>query len=104
MRPFNSSTSEPWNSYSNVSPLCVVSMGLGLGVFRIGPMTLTTACHLNVGDGGSHLRYLTHAPSDPRMIEVAAFSALVLQSRDKVTSPLGALWLQGLERVEARGA
>lgn len=29
------------------------------------------------------------------MIEVAAFSALLLQPRDKVTSPLGALWLQG---------
>lgn len=28
------------------------------------------------------------------MIEVAAFLALVLQPRDKVTSPLGALWLQ----------
>lgn len=28
------------------------------------------------------------------MIEVAAFPALVLQPRDKVTSPLGALWLQ----------
>lgn len=28
------------------------------------------------------------------MTEVAAFPALVLQPRDKVTSPLGALWLQ----------
>ena len=33
--------------------------------------------------------------SDPQMIEVAAFPALVIQPRDKVTSPLGALWLQG---------
>lgn len=33
--------------------------------------------------------------SDPWMFEVAAFPALVLQPRDKVTSPLGALWLQG---------
>ncbi len=39
--------------------------------------------------------------SDPAMIEVAAFAALVLQPRDKVTSPLGALWLQGFG--EGRG-
>lgn len=29
------------------------------------------------------------------MIEVAAFPARVLRLRDEVTSPLGALWLQG---------
>lgn len=38
---------------------------------------------------------------DPQMIEVAAFPALLLQPRDKVTSPLGALWLQGFG--EGRG-
>lgn len=34
--------------------------------------------------------------SDPKMIEVTAFPALVLRLTDKVTSPLGALWLQAL--------
>lgn len=38
------------------------------------------------------------------MIEVAAFPALVFQPRDKVTSPLGALWLQGLgEGIDTGG-
>lgn len=58
-------------------------------------MTLTTACHCDMGVGGSQPRYLTYITLDPQMIEVAAFSALALQPRDKVTSPLGALWLQG---------
>lgn len=38
------------------------------------------------------------------MIEVPAFPALVLQLRDKVTSPLGALWLQGFgEGIDTGG-
>lgn len=38
------------------------------------------------------------------MIEVAAFPAPVLQLRDKVTSPLGALWLQGfVEGIDTGG-
>lgn len=37
------------------------------------------------------------------MIEVAAFSALVLQPRDKVTSPLGALWLQDFGEGRSTG-
>lgn len=38
------------------------------------------------------------------MIEVVAFPAPVLQPRDKVTIPVGALWLQNLrERVETQG-
>lgn len=39
---------------------------------------------------------------DPSMIEVAAFPALVRRPRDKVTSPLGALWLQPLEMVKTQ--
>lgn len=58
-------------------------------------MTLTTARHSDMGAGGSQSRYLTYVTSDPQMIEVAAFPALVLRLRDEVTSPLGALWLQG---------
>lgn len=61
-------------------------------------MTLTTARHSDMGAGGSQSRYLTYMTSDPQMIEVAAFPALVLRLRDEVTSPLGALWLQGLGR------
>lgn len=56
------------------------------------------------GGWGSQPRYLTHVTYDPRMIEVAAFPALLLQPRDKVTSPLGALWLQDFgERGGAGG-
>lgn len=61
-----------------------------------GPMTLTTARHSDMGAGGSQWRYLTYMTSDPRMIEAAAFPALLLRLRDEVTSPLGALWLQAL--------
>lgn len=42
--------------------------------------------------------------SDPQMIEVAAFPALVLQPRDKVTSPLGALWLQDFGEGRTTGS
>lgn len=38
------------------------------------------------------------------MIEVAAFPALVLQSRDKVMIPLGALWLQDFEEGRSTGS
>lgn len=37
------------------------------------------------------------------MIEVAAFPARLLQPRDKVTSPLGALRLQDFEEGRGRG-
>lgn len=37
------------------------------------------------------------------MIEVAAFPALVLRPRDKVTSPLGDLWLQGFSEGRSAG-
>lgn len=56
------------------------------------------------GGWASQLRYLTYLTSDLQMIEVPAFPSLVLQLRDKVTSPLGALWLQGFgEGIDTGG-
>lgn len=46
-------------------------------------MTLTTARHSYTGGWGWQSRYLTRLTSDPGMIEVAAFPALVLRLRDE---------------------